>query len=210
MPEERRARQLRDEHEEQHRVERLLRVLEHLGEAARTLLALLGERDRSDPVHPDERRLGHREVDGEEEEDDDCGEEQPVDGLHQALSGGAPGADPASSAARNRSSSSRSRRCIRCGVLGLGVVVLEQVQDAVDDEERDLVLERAAEGRRLSAARPPGTPARRRGSSAARRPRRACRGPVRPRRAGGPAAAARRRAGTRARRSARRRRGSAR
>ena len=103
---------------------------------------------------------------------------------------------------RWRSSSSCSRRCIAAGVVGLRVVVAEEVEQPVHDEQRELVVERRAVLGGLAARRPPGRPRRRRAPSAARRPRPASPGRARLRR-GGARRAGRRRSGTRARRSGR-------
>ena len=110
--------------------------------------ALLLERDRADAVHPDERGLRRREQDRHDEQDDDDDEERPVGAAHDASRPLVVAAQPSSS--RNRSSSSRSRRCIDLRLLLLGVVVVEQVQHAVDDEQRELVVERAARARGLA------------------------------------------------------------
>ena len=82
--EQRGARQLRDEHEEQHHVERLLGPLQHLRESSRALAALFLERERADPAHAGERGLGHREDDREEEQHDDGDEDRPVGAAHAA------------------------------------------------------------------------------------------------------------------------------
>ena len=110
---------------------------------------------------------------------------------------------------RNVPSSSCSRRCIRRVVVGLGVVVAEQVQRAVHDEQRELVVEVDAPLLGLRRGHRPGTPPRRRSRSVDRRLGRRSRDRDRPRRAGGRGRPPRR-AGTRARRSGRRRRGSGR
>ena len=101
---ERGHRELTDEHQEQHDVERLLRVLEHLHETVRPLVAVFRERDRPDAVHPDERGLRRGEEDRQHEEHDDDREDRPVGTAHVTC------LQPSS--CWKRSSSSRSRRCI--------------------------------------------------------------------------------------------------
>ena len=82
--EQRGRRELRHEHEEQHDVERPLRVLEHV---ARDWPARLPpsscERDRADAAHPGERRLRGREPDRDHEQHDDDDEDRPVGTAHR-------------------------------------------------------------------------------------------------------------------------------
>ena len=100
------------------------------------------------------------------------------------------------------SSSSSSRARITRALVLLGVVVAEHVEHAVDDEQGQLVVERAGVRRAPGGRRPPGRSRRRRAASACRRGR-AARGRGR---GSAPVATARRRparrrSGRRARRS---------
>ena len=102
---ERRRGQLGDEDEQQHDVEGLLGVFEHRRQATRPLVGvLLGQGEGPDAAHAHERGLGDGEPDRQHEEHDDDDQDRPVGTTHLTC--------PQPSSCRNRSSSSRSRRCI--------------------------------------------------------------------------------------------------
>src|SRR4051794_124073 len=103
-----RARELRDEHEEEQAVDRPLRVLEHDGELLRPAAAFVGQRQRADAVHPRERHLGEAQDRRADEQHEDDPEEHPVARAH----------GDSTSAPANDESSSRSRRCIRSASSG--------------------------------------------------------------------------------------------
>ena len=96
--------ELRDQHHEQHDVERLLGVFQHHDQSVRALVALFLERDGPDAAHADERGLRRGEEDRQDEQEDDGDDDRPVGPAH------ADRLQPSS--CRKRSSSSRSRRCI--------------------------------------------------------------------------------------------------
>ena len=108
--EQRGRRELRDEHEEQHDVERLLGVLEHLREPRGALAALVGQRDAPGSGSCATNAVSaEREPDRQDEQHDDDDEDRPVGAAHVA-SRRSP--QRSVSLLRKRSSSSRSRRCI--------------------------------------------------------------------------------------------------
>ena len=178
------------------------------------LLALFFERHRLHATHPQERGLGRGEDDREEEEDDDRDDGQrhrahAVTNLSRInrnvpVSGGrATGRLPLPFELTEPFeellfSSAHHRR-----LLGLGMVVVQQVQDPVDDQQREFVVGRQPPLARLAVRHRRGTPPRHRAASADPRDRSARRGRGRPGRAGAHRAARRRPSGTRGRRSGR-------
>ena len=88
-----------------------------------------------------------------------------IDDQHQQVDVGEPTGDhscscrkPAGAGPRQwwASSSASSRARIAIALVGLGVVVPEHVQDAVHDQQGQLVVERAGVLGRLPLRRPPG------------------------------------------------------
>ena len=102
--------EVRQQDEEQHRVERLLGMLQELGQPRRALLPLVLEGERPDPAHAGERRLAECEERREQEEDDDRCDAGPVGARHCSVSSTA---DVSPSSARNFARSSCSHACIR-------------------------------------------------------------------------------------------------
>ena len=137
------ARELGDEHEQQHDVERPLRVLEHRGQPSpRRLRPSSASASARIRLMRTNAVSAMREPDRREEQHDDDGEDRPV-GCRSRL--GSRRRRARARAARKRSSSSRSRRCIALGVVAARRGrSSKQVQHAVHDEQRELVVERDA------------------------------------------------------------------
>ena len=200
--------------EQQQHVERALRPLQHHREPVRALAALLLERERADAAHPRERGLGRARA-------------RSRTGTARRSRRGSPSRrrSPRPLPGRRARRGRRRDPCPCSPEPGqelalpllhrrlfprIGVVVVEQVQHAVDDEQRELVVERRTVLGRLRRgdrrADHDVADQRRRLAALAGRTR----DRARPGRVGGRAARGRRPSGTRARRWGRSRRGTSR
>ena len=120
-----------------------------VGEPRGAAAAVVGQRERPDPVHPRERGLGQRQPDRGHEEHQDPDEQQPVGSAHgcHLRSSGRP--RPARGLSEQLQQLAFSA-LHRLRLTLLGVVVVQQMQDPVHDEQRELVVERRRRARRLA------------------------------------------------------------